>query len=62
MGLTFVGWPVKRLYIGVLDSYDRVLELAAKPWLDVRRQLGPPNADPPSTGNGVLADLLMPAT
>ena len=51
-----VGWPMKRLYVGAIDSFDRMFTLATKPWDEIRRELGPP-----PTGDGVLADLLLPA-
>lgn len=59
--LSMVGWPMKRFYLGALDSYDPRIATAPKSWEDVCRELGPPNMDPPSTGKGVLADLLLPS-
>jgi hypothetical protein len=56
-----VGWPMKRMYLGAVDSFDRVFLLATKPWDEIRCELGPPNATSPPTGNGILADLLFPA-
>jgi hypothetical protein len=54
--MNVAGWPVKRLYVGAAVSFDRVFTLAAKPWNEICHDLGPP-----PTGDGVLADLLMPA-
>lgn len=59
--LSVLGWPVKRYYIGALESYDELIALAARPWSEVRAQLGPPGSPPPASGNGVLADMLLPA-
>ena len=59
--MRMVGWPVKRLYVGAVESYEPYSELATKSWAEVCRELGPPNTDPPSTGKGVLADLLLPS-
>lgn len=59
--MKLAGWPVKRLYIGALESYDGIFEMAAQPWWEVRRQLGSSDANSSPTGNGVLADLLRPA-
>ena len=55
------GWPVKRLYLGALDSYDELLASAAKPWYEVSGKLRTSDSHPPTTGKGVLADLLLPA-
>jgi hypothetical protein len=59
--LKLAGWPVKRLYIGALESYDQIIDVAAKPWFEANRNLnlGDPETSP--TGHGVLADLLQPA-
>ena len=59
--MTMAGWPVKWMYLGALDSFDRHFTLATQPWDEVCRELGPPGSEPPSTGDGVLADLLLPA-
>jgi hypothetical protein len=57
------GWPMKGFQVGVLDATAEYIEMAELPWLEVRRRLGlvTPDAPLPSTGHGVLADLLIPA-
>jgi hypothetical protein len=59
--IRLVGWPVRSYGVGVLDALDEQLALAAHPWEEIRDQFGPANAPPPSSGHGVLADLLVPA-
>jgi hypothetical protein len=56
----FVGWPVKRLYIGALESYDQTFEIANKPWFEVNRRQESNEDSAMPTGYGVLADLLQP--
>jgi hypothetical protein len=58
--MKIVGWPMKRLYLGAVDSFDRVFPLATKPWNEIWRTLSPTNSALPPTGDGILADLLMP--
>jgi hypothetical protein len=57
------GWPMKGFQVGVLDAMAEYIQLAELPWHEVRRKLGLVDADTPlpSTGHGVLADLLIPA-
>jgi hypothetical protein len=57
------GWPMKGFQVGVLDATAEYIKLAELPWHEVRRRLGmeSPDAPLPSTGHGVLADLLIPA-
>lgn len=59
--MRIAGWPVKWMYAGALDSFDRYFALANQPWDEICRELGPPGSDPPSNREGVLADLLLPA-
>lgn len=59
--MSIAGWPVKWMYIGALDWFDKYFMLADQPWDEVCRVLGPPGFEPPPTGDGVLADLLLPA-
>jgi hypothetical protein len=58
--MKLVGWPVQRLYLGALESYDEIIEIADQPWWKVRERLNPANQSSP-TDQGVLADLLRPA-
>lgn len=59
--LRIVGWPVKRFYLGALQSYDPMLEVASKPWYEASREMTTPDTADQSSGHGVLADLLQPA-
>ncbi len=54
------GWVLKSLQVGALNAMDEYIQLAARPWYEVRRKCGP-DGQLPSTGHGVLADLLVPA-
>ena len=56
-----VGWPLRSHFVNALDAYDRPLGLAARPWYEVRRELGAADSRPSSSGAGALADLLQPA-
>lgn len=57
------GWPMKGFQIGVLDAMAEYIQLAELPWYEVRKRLGivDETTPLPSTGHGVLADLLIPA-
>lgn len=59
--LRIVGWPVKRWYLGALQSYDPMFEVASKPWYEVSRDMKASGRVDQPTGHGVLADLLQPA-
>jgi hypothetical protein len=56
-----IGWPVKRYQIGVLDFYAEQLEIVARPWLEVQKQIRRAGAPRGDSGHGVMADLLAPA-
>jgi hypothetical protein len=56
-----LGWQLKWHQSGVLDEIEEHLELADKPWHEVRTQFGPSNAPAPTSPRGKLADLLVPA-
>ncbi len=56
-----VGWPVRSHFVNGLNAYDRPLGLAARPWYEVRKELGVGDSRPPSSGSGALGDLLQPA-
>jgi hypothetical protein len=58
--MKLVGWQIERFYVDALDSYDRLFDLATKSWPEICRQLGPPGSNPTPTGEGALADLLLP--
>jgi hypothetical protein len=56
-----IGWPLKSFQVGVLDLMQEYIELADQPWHAVRGEFGTGNTQPPRTGHGVMADLLVPA-
>lgn len=55
-----IGWQLKSYQIGVLDAMDECVQLAARPWHEVREKFGPADGSTQPTGHGVLADLLVP--
>lgn len=55
------GWQIKNYQVGALDALDELFQMAGRPWQEVRGNFGNPDSPPPSTGHGVLADLLLPA-
>ena len=56
------GWPVKRFYVGVLDYYDVELAALAKSWKNGHGTVGRHLQADGTSGYGVLADLLIPAS
>jgi hypothetical protein len=56
-----LGWPMKLFQVGVLDVMNEYVQLAARPWHEVRGKFGLADTPSPATGHGVMADLLMPA-
>jgi hypothetical protein len=56
-----LGWPLKNYQTGSLALMSKQLELAGKPWHEVRKQFGKGDSPIPPSGHGVMADLLMPA-
>jgi hypothetical protein len=57
----FLGWPIRRNFLGPIELYDKVIPLADQPYHSVQKefQAGGDLAVP--TGKGVLADLLVPS-
>jgi hypothetical protein len=53
------GWPMRSHFLSALDSYDRHLALAARPWHEVRNEFGAANSR--SNDARALGDLLSPA-
>jgi hypothetical protein len=56
-----LGWPLKNYQTGCLLLLGEYLDLASRPWHDIRQQFGVADSPAPPSGHGVLADLLMPA-
>jgi hypothetical protein len=52
-----IGFPTKKLYLGVIDCFEPMLKLAGKPW-HVAYEKGTPSVFQEPTGFGMLADLL----
>jgi hypothetical protein len=55
------GWQMKTYGIGLLDFYSVQIRLAARPWVDARKQIGHADGEPKREDFGVMADLLLPA-
>lgn len=55
------GWILKSFQVGVLDTMHDYIQLAARPWYEVRLQFEPSKGKTLSSGHGVLAALLEPA-
>lgn len=55
-----VGWPVKTMYINALNAFDDQLELADRPYYEIRDRFDAKGALKP-TNYGVLGDLLAPS-
>lgn len=58
--LKLAGWPMKSLYVNCLDAYDDQIELAHRPYYEIRDRFDAKGAVKP-TNYGVLGDLLAPA-
>lgn len=56
-----VGWPVKRHFIGAVESYEPLLEVTNLPWYELKPMLAPGGKLTARSQGGVLAELLMPA-
>jgi hypothetical protein len=56
-----VGWPMKSFQVGVLDLMEEYIQLAERPWHEVRGEFGALDTPTAPTGHGVMADLLLPA-
>jgi hypothetical protein len=57
----FVGWTIKRFFIGPFDYYEEILPVVDRPWPEIQQELAPGGALADPTGHGVMADLLAPA-
>lgn len=57
----FVGWTIKRFFIGPFDYYEEVLPVVDRPWPEIQKELAPGGVLAEPTGHGVMADLLAPA-
>jgi hypothetical protein len=56
---SFIGWPIKRFYLGAVDYYDVVLAEVSRASKD--GTAGRHFAEPDATGYGPLATLITPA-
>jgi hypothetical protein len=54
-----VAWPMKRLFAGAMDAFDKEIALAEKSWPHMNNQIG--RYGNATSDLGVLADLLLPA-
>ena len=57
----FVGWPVKRLFIGPLDYYEVLFPVVDRPLPEIHKAFENGGELSSPTGFGTLADLLGPA-
>lgn len=57
----FVGWPVKRVFIGPLDYYEVLFPVVDRPLPEIHKAFENGGELSTPTGHGVLADLLGPA-
>lgn len=55
------GWPLKSSFVDALEWYDTNLELAARPWHEIKGQIGRVEKGSLRTDHGIMADLLLPA-
>ena len=51
---------MKSCQVGVLDLSDEYLQLAGRPWHEVRGQFGEADSPAPTSGHGAMADMLCP--
>ncbi len=56
-----LAWPIKRDWILVLDYYDVLLPLTARPWLEAHEQVGDTLSAPERENSGTMAQMIMPA-
>jgi hypothetical protein len=61
--MSMVGWSVKRFYMSALDYYDEEIQAVEQPWTEGhKRGVGHRQLPEAPSGQGVLVDLLIPAT
>jgi hypothetical protein len=56
-----LGWPLRRIFLGVLNAYDQQFALAARPWHEAKATLAVTKAGQGANQHGILASLLQPA-
>lgn len=56
-----IGWPVKRYYLPPIKLYDEIIPLADVPYSEVQPQFQTGGKLAVPTGQGVLADLMVPS-
>lgn len=52
---------MKSNQVGVIDLANEYVQLASRPWYEIREQFGEADSPVPSTGYGAMADMLCPA-
>ena len=57
----FLGWPIKRRFLGPIELYDEIIPLADVPYNEVEKEFQAGGNLAVPTGKGVLADLLVPS-
>jgi hypothetical protein len=55
-----LGWPMKSMFVNTIDVYEEYLQLAGKPWFEIRDRFDA-NGAIKNSDHGVLGDLLEPA-
>jgi hypothetical protein len=56
-----VGWPIKRHFIGAVESYEPLFEVAKLPWYELKPMFAEGGQLTARSEGGVLAELLMPS-
>ncbi len=55
-----IGWLMKSFQVGALDAMQEYIQLAGRPWCEVRQEFEPVNLQARSKKHGMLAALLEP--